>query len=56
MDNKIKKLAYTFMRVQVEKEMDSMGYYDDFVDDENSRKMFRQVYDFLDDIKDKHNL
>ena len=55
-EKKIKKLAYIFMRVQIEKEMDSSRYYDDFVDDENSRKMFRQVLDFLDEIKDQHNI
>ena len=34
-ERKIKKLAYIFMRVQIEKEMDASRDYDDFVDDEN---------------------
>ena len=55
-ERKIKKLAYIFMRVQIEKEMDASRYYDDFVDDENSRKIFRQVLNFLDEIRFKHKI
>ena len=55
-ERKIKKLAYIFMRVQIEKEMDASRYYDDVVDDENRRKIFRQVLNFLDEIRYQHKI